>query len=157
MNNLSSKPNNVRLSDTQLIMMSAAAQREDRCLIMADKLKGGAARKVADKLIAAGLVKEIRAKPGVAWWRRDEEAGQNFALKLTTTGMKAIAIEEDGAEDVGATERADATTQVDPAESVAPVTASETANLRARTQAASPLTAAVAPRAGQNSRKFCAC
>jgi endonuclease YncB( thermonuclease family) len=55
-----SKFSNVKLSDTQLVMMSAAAQREDRCLVAPQNLKGAAARKVAEKLVAAGLVREIK-------------------------------------------------------------------------------------------------
>ena len=86
---------NVKFNDTQLVMMSAAAQREDRCLVAPQNLKGAAVRKVAEKLVAAGLVREIRAKPGMSAWRRDEEAGQSYALKLTAAGLKAIAVEEE--------------------------------------------------------------
>jgi hypothetical protein len=57
-------------------MLSVAAQRDDRCLVPAPKLKG-AAQKIAGKLIAAGLVKEIKAKAGVWVWRRDDETGQS--------------------------------------------------------------------------------
>jgi len=46
--------------------------------------------------MAAGLVKEIKAKPGVAIWRRGDETGQSFALKLTTAGLKAIAVDDKG-------------------------------------------------------------
>jgi hypothetical protein len=84
----------IKLTDTQLIILSAAAQREDRCLVAPPKLKGGAAQKFAAKLLAAGLVKEIKAKPGMPPWRRDEGAGQSYALKLTAAGLKAIAIDE---------------------------------------------------------------
>ena len=65
----------IKLTDTQLVMLSAAAQRDDRCLVPPPKLKGAAAQKIAGKLIAAGLVKEIKAKAGVSVWRRDDEAG----------------------------------------------------------------------------------
>ena len=34
------------------------------------------------KLIAAGLVKEVKAKTGTPVWRRDEQTGQPYALKL---------------------------------------------------------------------------
>jgi hypothetical protein len=78
-------------------MLSAAAQRDDRCLIAPKSLKGGAAQKVAAKLTAAGLVKEIKAKAGMAVWRRDDEAGQAYSLKLTATGLRAIAVDDDGA------------------------------------------------------------
>jgi hypothetical protein len=80
-----------KLTDTQLLMLSAAAQREDRILAIPPKLKGGAAQKLAAKLIAAGLVKEVRAKTGAPSWRRDAATGQSFALKLTAAGLKASA------------------------------------------------------------------
>ena len=86
----------IKLTDTQLVMLSAAAQRDDRCLVSAPKLKGAAAQKTAGKLIAAGLAKEIKAKAGMSVWRRDDEAGISYGLKLTTAGAKAIAIDESG-------------------------------------------------------------
>jgi hypothetical protein len=61
----------IKLTDAQLLMLSAAARREDRILAMPRKLKGAAAHKVVAKLIAAGLMKEIRAKTGAPAWRRD--------------------------------------------------------------------------------------
>ena len=84
----------LKLTDTQLMMLSAAAQRNDHCLVAAPNVKAAAAQKIAAKLIASGLVKEIKAKPGAPVWRRDDEAGQSYALKLTTAGAKAIAIDE---------------------------------------------------------------
>ena len=83
-----------KLTDTQLRLLSAASQREDRCLIAPKNLKGGAAQKVAAKLLAAGLAREIKAKTGMAIWRRDEETGQSYSLKLTAAGLKAIAVDE---------------------------------------------------------------
>jgi hypothetical protein len=82
------------LTDTQLVMLSAAAQRNDRCLVAAPNLKGAAAQKIAGKLIVAGLVKEIKAKGGAPVWRRDDEGGVTYALKLTAAGAKAIEIDE---------------------------------------------------------------
>jgi hypothetical protein len=84
----------IKLTDTQLVMLSAAAQRDGRCLVPTPKLKGAAAQKIAGKLIAAGLVKEIKAKAGVSVWRRDDEAGIFYGLTLTPAGAKAIAIDE---------------------------------------------------------------
>ena len=82
----------IKLTDTQLVMLSAAAQREDRCLAAPPSLKGAAAQKIATKLVAAGLAKEVKAKPGAHVWRCDD--GQAYALKLTTAGLKAIAVED---------------------------------------------------------------
>ena len=84
----------IKLTDTQLVMLSAAVQREDRCLVAPKSLKGGAAQKVAKKLISAGLAKETKAKRNDPIWRRDEESGASYALKLTAAGAKAIGIDE---------------------------------------------------------------
>ena len=81
----------IKLTDTQIVVLSGAAQRDDRCLVAPRKLKGGATQKVAAKLIVDGLAKEIKAKPGAPVWRRDEQGGQSYALKLTAAGARAIA------------------------------------------------------------------
>jgi Protein of unknown function (DUF3489) len=89
----------IKLTDTQIAMLTAAAQREDRCLIAHPNLKGGAAQKVATKLVDAGLAKEIKAKPGAPVWRHDERTGQFCALRLTAGGVKAIAADDRSASD----------------------------------------------------------
>ena len=53
-----------KLTDTQLLMLGAAAQRKDRCIAAPPSLKGAAAQKFAARLVAAGLAKEVKAKPG---------------------------------------------------------------------------------------------
>ena len=78
----------IKLTDTQLVMLSAAAQRNDRCLVVAPNVKVAASQRIAGRLIAAGLVKEIRAKAGMPVWRRDDEARLAYALKLTASGRK---------------------------------------------------------------------
>ena len=97
----------IKLTDAQLVMMSAAAQREDRCLAAPERLKGAAVSKVSARLVKLGLAREIRAKPGTPVWRRDEE-GQAYALKLTAAGLKAIAVDEGSEEAIGASETAQA-------------------------------------------------
>jgi len=102
----------IKLTGTQLVILSAAAQREDRCLILPPTLKGGAAQKVANKLISSGFTKEVRPKAGAPIWRRDEESGEDYALKLTAAGAKAIAVAENperehGNDDGGLLESAD--------------------------------------------------
>ena len=83
----------VKLTDAQLVMMSGAAQRKDRCLSAPATIKGAALSKVTAKLAKLGLAREIEAKPGAPIWRRDD-AGQGYALKLTAAGLKAIAVDE---------------------------------------------------------------
>jgi hypothetical protein len=80
----------VKLTETEQLLLSAAVNRDDRCVVLPSNLKGGAAQKVAAKLIAAGLVKELLAKPKLPAWRRDEDTGRAYALKLTAAGAKAI-------------------------------------------------------------------
>ena len=83
-----------KLTDTQFAILSEASQRKDRCLIAPSTLKGGTAQKLAAKFLTAGLVREIKAKIGKEAWRRDEETGQAYSLKLTDAGLKAIAADE---------------------------------------------------------------
>lgn len=96
----------IKLTDAQLVILSAATQREDRCLVAPKNLRGGAAQKVAAKLLAAGLVKEIKAKPEMAIWRRDDEAGQSFSLRLTAAGLKAIAVDDNAGAPTSSNEQA---------------------------------------------------
>jgi hypothetical protein len=82
----------VKLTDTQRVMLGAAAQREDLRLTAPDKLKGAILTKVSERLVKLGLVREVRAKAGMPVWRRDD-AAQGYALKLTAAGLKAIAVD----------------------------------------------------------------
>jgi hypothetical protein len=87
----------VKLTDAQLVMMSAAAQRKDRCLSAPATIKGAALTKIGVKMAKLGLAREIGSKSGAPIWRRDG-AGQGYALKLTPAGLKAIAV-DDGSQD----------------------------------------------------------
>jgi len=46
----------MKLTDTQLVLLSAAAQRQDGGVELAPTLKGGAAHRVVGKLLTEGLV-----------------------------------------------------------------------------------------------------
>ena len=94
----------VKLTNAQLVMMSAAAQRKDRCLSAQATIRGAALSKVGVKLAKLGLAREIEAKPGAPIWSRDD-AGRGYALKLTAAGLKAVAVDE-GSQD--ATEHSEA-------------------------------------------------
>jgi hypothetical protein len=89
----------VKLTDAQLVMLSAAAQREDLCLATPDKMRGAILTKVSEKLVKLGLVREVRAKAGMSVWRRDD-GGLSYALKLTATGLKAIAVDDRSEEEI---------------------------------------------------------
>jgi hypothetical protein len=85
----------IKLTENQTALLQSAARREDRCLVLPSNLKGGAAQKVAAKLTAEGLVKEIKAKAGAPIWRRDDESDQAYSLKLSAAGAKAVATSEE--------------------------------------------------------------
>ena len=92
-----------KITDTQFAILSEASQRKDRCLIAPKTVKAAVALKVAAKLLKAGLVREIKAKTGMEAWRRDEETGQAYSLKLTDAGLKAIAADERGSQSIPST------------------------------------------------------
>ena len=49
----------MKLTDTQLMLLSAASQREDGGLELLPNLKGGACQKVVGKLLREGLIEEL--------------------------------------------------------------------------------------------------
>jgi hypothetical protein len=83
-----------RLTDTQLIILSAASQRDDRGVELPANLKGEAPRKAVAKLIRAGLLEEVRAGGSLPVWRRDDDSGA-IALRITKNGLEAIDVEEE--------------------------------------------------------------
>lgn len=87
----------MKLTDTQLVLLSRATQREDGCLQIPETLKGAAAKKVADKLLRSGLAEEVQAGSSRPVWRRDEQQG-SIALQITDAGLKAIRADEPGSE-----------------------------------------------------------
>src|ERR1700722_12683587 len=93
-----------KLTDTQLITLSAASPREDRGVVIPPNLKGGAAQKFVAKLIELGLVDEIRARGELQVWRRDDD-NRPMALRVTKRGLKAIAVEEDPGDQHGSEDK----------------------------------------------------
>ncbi len=89
-----------KLSDTQLVILSAAAQREDRNVLpLPGSLRGGAATKVVGALLSRGLIAETitdsRTKADAALnriWRNDED-GNAILLHITDAGLAAIGVE----------------------------------------------------------------
>ncbi len=79
------------LTDFQLVALSSAARRDDRCLIPPPKLRGRPLKAFEEKLIAAGMVREIRATETTPIWRTDPATGRSYSLKLTIKGERASA------------------------------------------------------------------
>ena len=83
-----------KLTDTQLIVLSNAAGREDGLATVPDRLNKAAASKVGASLVSRKLLREVRSKPGMPVWREDEE-GRGRSLVITREGSEAIWIAED--------------------------------------------------------------
>jgi len=86
----------IKLTDTQLVLLSAAAQREDGAVEIGPRLKGSAAQKVLSKLLSEHLIEEILAQGALPVWRRDDNKGA-LALRITERGLAAIGADQDGA------------------------------------------------------------
>jgi hypothetical protein len=86
----------MKLTDTQLVLLSAASQREDGGIELPPNLKGGAAHKMVGKLLAEGLIEEVCAASSLPVWRRDEDRGP-LALRITKRGLAAIGVSEGSA------------------------------------------------------------
>ena len=89
-----------QLSDTQAIILSAAAQRSERiALPLPDSLRGGAAAKVVGTMIAKGLLQEVEvnSRRGEPVWRETGD-GHGTTLVATDAGLAAIGIEPDDTE-----------------------------------------------------------
>ena len=54
----------VKLTDAQLVMLSAAAQREDLCLAPPDKMKGAILTKIGEKLAKLGWSEWFERRQG---------------------------------------------------------------------------------------------
>jgi DNA-binding MarR family transcriptional regulator len=92
-----------KLSDTQLVILGAAAQREDRNVLpLPGSLRGGAAAKVVGALLSRGLIAETvtesQTKADAALNRiwRNAEDGRAILLHITDAGLAANGIEPEG-------------------------------------------------------------
>jgi hypothetical protein len=85
-----------KLTDTQLVILSAAGARSDHAVLPPPgtlTLNKAALTKVINSLLSRGLVTEKRAAPTDIVWR--EEGDQRLTLFITTTGLTTIGIESD--------------------------------------------------------------
>ena len=92
-----------RLSDSQLVVLTAACQRDDRCVFpVTAKLKGNAAGNVLKSLLKKDLIREVRAKRDDTVWRHDEQRGR-MTLVATKAAFATLGIDpHDEAEDSAA-------------------------------------------------------
>ena len=91
-----------RLSDTQSIILSAAAQRPDgNVLPLPGSLRGGAANKVVAALLSRGLIREqvtdshAKADPAMNTIWRNLDDGRGVLLLVTAAGLGALGLGSD--------------------------------------------------------------
>ncbi len=86
-----------KLTDTQLVILSAAAKRENLAALPVPKslkCNKGAVTTVLKSLLGRGLVAERPATVGESAWR-EGEGGQRFGLVLAESGLRALGIESE--------------------------------------------------------------
>lgn len=90
----------IKLTDTQLVILSAAAQRDD-CAVMPPpkslKANKAAVTKMLKNLIARGLIAERPAGFDDEIWREDKD-GTRQTLAVTDQGLEALGIVPEGEE-----------------------------------------------------------
>ena len=84
----------VKLTDTQLVLLSKAVARDDGAAVVPDNLSKAAAFKVGSILVASKLMREIRSKPRMPIWRQNDEK-RNVSLVITKAGRVALGIEQE--------------------------------------------------------------
>jgi DNA-binding MarR family transcriptional regulator len=84
-----------KLTDIQLVSLSAAAKRDDGSLLPLPKklqLKGDAVTSMLKVLLKKGLVEEQGARLDSAAWREDSD-GHRIMLSISKHGLRAISVE----------------------------------------------------------------
>jgi hypothetical protein len=83
-----------KLTDTQLIILSTAGQRDDGTVLPLPKslkLQGGAVSHVLNSLLKKGLLDEQPAGNNAAAWRESKD-GQRLTLVISDAGRQAIGV-----------------------------------------------------------------
>jgi hypothetical protein len=78
----------MKLSDTQLMILSSASQRTDHAAVLPANLKGSAANKVVNKLLNEKLLQELRAKDDMPVWRRGDD-NRPYSLRVTPNSLSS--------------------------------------------------------------------
>ena len=81
-----------KLTDTQLVILSAAAGRKSRAVLSFPKslkIGKGVATRVLKALIKKGLIEEHPAGPRTEIWREDK-TGRRFTLTITDAGLETL-------------------------------------------------------------------
>lgn len=79
-------------TDTQLVLMSAAAQRDDHLITPKETLKGRAAQIALTAMIQKGFADEVIVTCTQPHWRTDAD-GQLIGLRITAAALKELGID----------------------------------------------------------------
>jgi hypothetical protein len=80
-----------KLSDGQFILLSSAASHDDGAATAPDAMTKQAAARLGASLVARGLMREGRSKPGIPVWRTGRD-GRSLSLIITDAGRDAIGV-----------------------------------------------------------------
>jgi hypothetical protein len=83
----------MKLSNTQLLILSSASQRTDHAPVLPANLKGSVAKKVVDRLLKEKLLQELLTKDDMPVWRRGDD-NRPYSLQITKAGLRAIEVED---------------------------------------------------------------
>jgi hypothetical protein len=102
-----------KLTDTQLVILSTASQRDDGAALPLPKslkLQGSAVSRVLKSLMNKGLLAEQSAGNNAAAWRESKD-GQRLTLVITGAGRAAIGVPADMQKNPQPTPTAESTTK----------------------------------------------
>ena len=84
-----------QLTDTQLIILSKAAARDDGAGTIPANLNKASAAMVGSSLVARNLMHEVLSERGMPVWRENDQ-GERISLVITSAGREAIGVLDDG-------------------------------------------------------------
>src|SRR4051812_48677155 len=87
--------NTHKLSDTHLVILSSASQRDDSLATVPQGLRAAAVKGAVARLAKLGFLKQVRVKRDQPLWTTDED-GKRIGFKITEAGLAAIRVEDDG-------------------------------------------------------------
>ena len=82
----------MKLTDSHLVLLSAAAQDEAHLLPRPDRIADKAVHALAARLVRAGLAAEIPVRPDQPHWRAGDDT--LVGLRITQVGLAAIGVSE---------------------------------------------------------------
>jgi hypothetical protein len=94
---LAKEENMAQLTDTQLIILSKAAARDDGAGTIPTNLNKASAAMVGSSLLARNLMQEVLSERGMPVWR-EKDKSERISLVITNAGREAIGVCDDFSE-----------------------------------------------------------